>query len=465
MAVSIGLMGLGVIGQALALNIAGRGFAVHGYDPSEAARARAQGAGLPVFADVAALVASLPRPRQIMLSVPAGEPVDAAIASLRPLLTPGDLIADLGNSHYRETVRRGETLTVAGLHFLGIGVSGGEAGARSGPAIMAGGPPAAWARLGPALEAAAARYQGEPCCALVGPGGAGHFVKMVHNGIEYAVMQLIAETYDLANRGLGMDDGAIGALFTRWNDGPLASYLVQSTGRILALRDERTGGPLLDSIDDAAGQKGTGAWASMAALELGVPATLLATAVFARGLSADKRDRAALLPVFGGTPAGTAQGLTADSLLQALTCGVLAAYAQGFDLIRAGSDAQGWQVERVTVARIWRAGCIIRSAFLGPIAEAFGRLPPDATLLSDGVIAGRVKPALPGLRAAVAGGASAGVPTPCLGAALAMLDSAASARLPTRLIQAQRDFFGRHGFRRTDAEGTFHLAAGSGQDA
>jgi 6-phosphogluconate dehydrogenase len=333
MAVSIGLMGLGVIGQALALNIAGRGFGVHGFDPSEHARSRARVAGLPVFDDVASLVASLPAPRQIMLSVPAGEPVDAAIDSLRPLLATGDLIADLGNSHYRETVRRGEALTATGLHFLGIGVSGGEAGARSGPAIMAGGPADAWARLGPAMEAAAARYRGEPCCALVGPGGAGHFVKMVHNGIEYAVMQLIAEIYDLASRGLGMDDAAIGALVTRWNEGPLASYLVQSTGRILGLRDERTGLPLLDVIDDGAGQKGTGAWASMAALELGVPATLLATAVFARGLSADRRDRAALLPVFTKGPAGRTTGLAADDLAQALTCGVLAAYAQGFDLM------------------------------------------------------------------------------------------------------------------------------------
>jgi 6-phosphogluconate dehydrogenase len=451
----IGLLGLGVIGRAFAANLRRHGCRVRGFDPAEAARAAAAAEGIAVAASAADLARSLVPPRTVLLLVPAGADVDAALEAIGAALEPGDLVADCGNSHYPDTERRAAALAARRLDFLGIGISGGEAGARDGPAIMAGGSAAGWQRLGPLLEAAAARFADEPCCARIGTGGAGHFVKMVHNGIEYAVMQLIAETFDLAMRGLDLDHDEAADLFERWAHGPLGSYLVDITAAVLRLRDPTSGDPFLELIDDAAGQKGTGAWASIAALELGVPATLLMEAVAARSLSARKAARAALRREPEALPAPAE--LHAAELEAALLAGILVAYAQGFELCAAGGAAHGWGIDRAAVARLWRAGCIIRARLLTPIAEALAGLPPEAPLLADPGLGERLDSTLASLRTAVATAAGFGVPTPCLAATLAWIDAHRRRRLPTRLIQAQRDYFGRHGFGRVDRPGQHHL--------
>jgi 6-phosphogluconate dehydrogenase len=456
----VGLLGLGVMGRALAANFRDQGCTVHAFDPSADARRQAAADGTLTANGPAELVQRLDTPRAILMLVPAGAPVDTALGEIGPMLQRGDLVADLGNSHWRDDLRRAESMAGRGVTFIGIGVSGGEAGARAGPAIMAGAPEAAWDRLRGLLEAAAASYDGEPCCARVGPDGSGHFVKMVHNGIEYAVMQLIAESFDLMQRVLGLPIPAAQARFASWAQGEHGSYLLEITADVLGLMEPVTGGPIIDVIDDAAGQKGTGAWASIAALELGVPANVLVEAVLARGISGRKADRRAMrerLAAAGkaGKPAGGA-GPDISSLEQALWAGTVVAYAQGLDLIRAASEAYAWDIDLTLVARIWRAGCIIRSRLLGPILDAVGEA-RDHTILAAPGMARQVGDRLPALRAVVAAASESGVPVPCLAAALASVDAMLTGRLPTRLIQAQRDHFGRHGFGRIDAPGQHHL--------
>jgi 6-phosphogluconate dehydrogenase len=389
--------------------------------------------------------------------VPAGAPVDEALDSLIPILGRGDAIIDGGNSFWRDTERRVARAASHGIDFLGFGISGGADGALRGPAIMAGGEAAALQRVVPLFAALAARFDDAPCLVSCGPGGAGHFVKMVHNGIEYAVMQLIAEAFELAAHGLDLDHDEAADLFERWGHGPLASYLIDITAAVLRLRDPESGEPFLELIDDAAGQKGTGSWASIEALELGVPATLLMEAVAARSLSARKAARAALRRE--PAPVVVRGDVDAADLEAALLAGVLVAYAQGFELCAAGGAAHGWPLDGAAIARLWRAGCIIRARLLTPIAEALARLPPEVPLLADPPLADRAETALPGLRAAVGTAGRFGLPTPCLAAALAWLEAHRVARLPTRLIQAQRDHFGRHGFARVDRPGRHHLPA------
>ncbi len=395
------------------------------------------------------MAAAMAPPRAVVLMVDAGPAVDGAIEALLPHLAPGDVIADCGNADFRDTMRRAAALAARGIRFLGVGVSGGEEGARRGPAIMAGGDPAAWAALAPVLTAIAARYEGEPCAALLGPDGAGHFVKTVHNGIEYADMQLIAEAYGLMRQGQGRAPADIAPVFARWNAGRLRSYLVEITAAILAATDPATGGPVVDAILDSAGQKGTGRWTAVEALTLGQSASTIEAAVGARSWSAEKAARAAGEAILG-TRRSRAD-LTEGDLESALLAGRIVAYAQGFRLLQAASDLHGWGTDMPRVAETWRAGCIIRSALLADIAAAFraGDLPEGQLLLSP-AFAASLRATLPALRRVVAAAALAAHPVPALSAALAFADTMAQGRGTTDLIQAQRDYFGRHGFVRLD---------------
>ncbi len=455
----IGMAGLGVMGRNLLLNIAGRGFPAAGYDkdPAKLRALEAESSGLPVRAAAGPreLAALLRRPRAVIILVPAGAPVDAVIASLEPFLEKGDLLIDAGNSYYKDTERRTAALAAKGLRFLGMGVSGGEEGARRGPSLMPGGDRDAYERVRPALEAAAARAGGEPCAAWLGPGSAGHFVKMTHNGIEYALMQLIAESYDLLKRGLGLDDDALAGVYSGWNEGELNSYLLEITARIFARRDERTGGRLVDEILDVARQKGTGLWTVQAAMELQVPVPTIDAAVAMRDLSAYEAWRAAAPALLGGAP-GRAPGLSEGTLRRALRCAFLLAYAQGMSLLSAASRARGYGLDLKVVAGIWRGGCIIRAAALEDIRAAYARNPALPNLLLDPAFAAAVSADQAELRAAVSAAAAAGLPVPALMSALAYYDALRGGWLPANLIQAQRDYFGAHGYELKDAKGVFH---------
>jgi 6-phosphogluconate dehydrogenase len=455
----LGLIGLGVMGRNFLLNVAGRGFPVAGYDqdPGQVAALVRAAAGLDVAgADrLADLVASLRPPRAVMLLVPAGAPVDAVSAGLAPLLEPGDLIIDGGNSHYPDTDRRARELAEAGIRFLGLGVSGGEEGARRGPSLMPGGDRAGYERIRPLLEAAAARVDGDPCVAYLGPGSAGHFVKMVHNGIEYALMELIAECYDLMKRGLGLDNRAIRQAFLDWSEQGPGGFLLEITARIFGRLEPGTGRALVDAVLPVARQKGTGSWTSRCALELQVPVPTIDLAVAQRDLSALERDQASRLLPRPAPPRDRAWPEPAG-LEQALHAGMLLAFAQGLALLQTASDRFGYGLDLAEVARIWRGGCIIRTPLLEPIRQACRRRPGLANLLLDPDLAARVSSREPGLRAAVCAGARAGLPVPGLMSALAYLDGYRSAWLPANLIQAQRDCFGAHGFERVDQPGRFH---------
>jgi len=458
----LGMVGLGVMGRNLLLNAAGRGFPVAGCDrdPAKLDALLREGAGLEVAGapDLPGLVALLRVPRAVMLLVPAGAPVDAVINELAPLLGPGDLIIDGGNSHYLDTDRRAAALAARGLQFLGMGVSGGEEGARKGPSLMPGGPREAFQRVRPMLEAVAARVGNDPCVAYMGPGSAGHFVKMVHNGIEYALMELIAEAYDLMKRGLGLDNGELARTFQAWSRGALGGYLMEITGRIFTRRDPETGGELVDAVLGVARQKGTGLWTSVAAMELQVPAPTIDLAVAQRDLSAlyvQRKHAGGLLP-----RAGTAHGGDRDALLedleQALRAGTLIAFAQGMAVLGAASERRGYKLDLAAVARIWRGGCIIRTALLEEIRAAFGRRPGLENLLLDPALSRLALEQEPGLRSVVCAAARAGIPMPGMMSALAYLDSFRSEWLPANLIQAQRDCFGAHGYERVDRPGSFH---------
>lgn len=459
----IGLIGLAVMGQNLVLNMADHGYRVAVYNrTTERVDTFLEGAaaGLPIVGchSLEELVASLERPRRVMLMVKAGAVVDQFIASLVPLLEPGDVIIDGGNSHYPDSTRRTHELREAGLRFIGAGISGGEEGARHGPSIMPGGDPEAWPLVRDIFQAIAAQVDGEPCCRWVGPDGAGHFVKMVHNGIEYGDMQLIAEAYALMDRALGMDHDAMAAVFADWNRGVLDSYLIEITAEILATRDT-DGAPLVTRILDTAGQKGTGKWTGISALELGVPLTLIGEAVFARILSSLKEERLLAADILGGPerpPADAAPEETLKALHDALYASKIISYAQGFMLMREAARVQGWELDYGSIALIWRGGCIIRSAFLNDISAAYGKAPQLQNLLLDGFFVDALKHAEAGWRRAVTLAVTHAVPAPAFASALAYFDGYRSARLPANLLQAQRDYFGAHSYERVDhARGLF----------
>ena len=450
---SIGIVGLGVMGRNLALNIADRSFAVAAYDsdPGQRARAAADG-GYAVVTDLPALVRALAAPRAVLLMVPAGAPVDAALDALRPLVARGDVVVDGGNSNFADTIRRAKALAADGIGYLGLGVSGGEEGARHGPALMAGGDTAAWERVGPIFTAIAARAAGVPCCDRVGADGAGHFVKMAHNGIEYAQMQLIAEAYLVLRHRLGMSLGAIADAVEGWNRGAGAAYLLQITADILRTPDRDGGGALLDRVADRTGHKGTGVWTVETALALGVPVPTIASAVWARALSAT-RDAAHAAPSWTGAASAT---VTVDAVGWALSAASMVAYAEGFDLIAAGAERHGWSTDRARVAELWREGCIVRAAALDRIAAAFRAEPGEHSLLDRTAIGAGLADALPVWRALLADGIAAGIPMPAFGAALAHATARTAPEVGARLLAAQRDCFGAHGFHRVDREGSHH---------
>ncbi|WP_447003575.1 NADP-dependent phosphogluconate dehydrogenase [Saccharothrix isguenensis] len=458
----IAVTGLAVMGSNLARNLARHGYRVAVHNRSHT-RTKAlisehghEGDFVPAET-LEELVASLQTPRQIIIMVKAGGPTDAVIDELVPLLEPGDMVIDGGNAHYADTRRREAALKEAGLLFVGAGISGGEEGALNGPSIMPGGPEESYAHLGPVLEDIAAKVDGVPCCVHVGPDGAGHFVKMVHNGIEYADMQLIAEAYDLLHRVGGMTPADVAEVFRGWNSGDLESYLVEITAEVLGHVDADTGAALVDVIADEAEQKGTGRWTVQEALELGVPVTGIAEAVFARSLSGRAGQRQAVRAAFGPAEVvGGADTSLVEDVRQALYASKVVAYAQGFDQMRAASAEYGWDLDLGAMATIWRGGCIIRARFLDRIREAYDKAPELPSLLVDDYFRDAVRSAEAAWRRVVVKAVTAGVPAPGFVSALAYYDGLRSERLPASLIQGLRDFFGAHTYRRTDREGSFH---------
>jgi 6-phosphogluconate dehydrogenase len=404
-------------------------------------------------------VASLERPRAIIVMVQAGAGTDAVIEELVPLLDDGDIIVDCGNAHYMDTRRREASLRDRGLHFVGCGVSGGEEGALHGPSIMPGGSAESYARLGPMFESIAAQVDGTPCCVHVGPDGAGHFVKMVHNGIEYADMQLIAEAYDLLRTGLGLEPAEIGDIFRTWNEGDLDSFLIQITADVLSHVDAATGRPFVDVVLDQAEQKGTGRWTVQSALDLGIPITGIAEATFARALSGHADQRAAARAAFGGGASRVEvpdRETFIEDVRRALYASKVVAYAQGFDHIAAGSDEYGWGIDRGAMATIWRGGCIIRARFLDRIREAYDADAALPSLLVAPYFVDAVKHGADSWRRVIGQATAAGIPTPAFSSSLAYYDGLRRDRLPAALIQGLRDNFGAHTYRRVDRDGPFH---------
>ncbi len=454
----MGLIGLAVMGENLVLNMESHGYAVAVYNRTPArvddfVAGRAKGKRIVGCHSVQELVAALKRPRKLMMMVKAGPAVDQVIEEVAPLLEPGDILIDGGNTHYPDTTRRTKALKERGLLFIGTGVSGGEEGALKGPSIMPGGDPAAWPHVKPIFQNIAAKApDGSPCCDWVGSEGAGHYVKMVHNGIEYGDMQLIGEAYDLLRRvaGLGTDD--LHEVFARWNRGHLDSYLIEITRDIFGYRDPESGRPLVDLILDAAGQKGTGKWTVNSALDLASPLTLVTEAVFARCLSAQKDERVAAASVLKGPePRFTGEKKAfIDDVEMALYASKIVSYAQGFALMTAMANESGWTINSGAVALMWRGGCIIRSVFLGKIKEAFDRNPKLTNLLVDPYFAEEVQRVQAGWRRAVSTGVLCGIPLPAMSSALAYFDGYRCGRLPANLLQAQRDYFGAHTYERVD---------------
>lgn len=459
----LGLVGLGVMGKNLALNLADRGFSVAVHDTRAAAiqelMQAANTRAVTACGSLPELARMLHRPRLVLLTVPAGDAVETVLGELKVLLEPGDVVADCGNSHYCDTGRRAEAFAGRGIELVGAGISGGAEGARRGPSIMAGGSGAALQRVGPIFRAIAARYGDEACYAALGPAAAGHFVKTVHNGIEYAAMQLLAEAYLMLHHGLRLPVLEIRDVFTRWQETALDSYLVRITAEILGKTDPENGVPLIDRIADEAGQKGTGHWALTAALEHGVPAPLIATAVLARYLTADRAGRTAARARFGSASGdfGTATGDPVEELHAALHASLICAYAQGFAVLAAARRQHGWPADLQPVARIWRAGCIVRAKLLDRIVAAYARAPELANPMWDEAIAAALAEAQAPWRRIVGAAIRCGLPIPALSAGLAYFDAYRSAHLGANLIQVQRDYFGQHGYRRTDRTGVFHL--------
>ena len=450
----IAVAGLGVMGANLALNLADNGQVVVAYNRTtsvtdEFMSGEAGKLGVLPANSIEEMVGMLSRPRVVLIMVTAGNPVDAVIDSLLDHMEEGDIIIDGGNSLYSDTDRRQAYVESRGLLYLGIGVSGGEEGARHGPSIMPGGSRKAWEHVEPMLKSIAAKApDGKPCCEWIGIGGAGHFVKMVHNGIEYGDMQVIAEAYDLMRRGMGMSPAEMSKVFARWDEGRLRSYLVEITSDILAT--ELDGQPIVDVILDAAGQKGTGKWTVISSLDLGQPTTLVAEAVYARIVSSDPDARKRAAAIYAAGP-GTLGAVTPVDVESALYASKIISYAQGFRLMRAASDENGWDLDLATIASIWRAGCIIRAVFLEDITAAFLRDPVLPDMIEDDFFSGALAEAETAWRAVVAGAAMSGIPAPAYSSALSYFDGMRSERLPANLIQAQRDFFGAHTFERVDS--------------
>ncbi|BAL99570.1 MULTISPECIES: NADP-dependent phosphogluconate dehydrogenase [Caldilinea] len=460
----IGLIGLAVMGQNLVLNMERNGYTVAIYNRTtrvtdEFIAAHPDKKLVPART-LEEFVASLERPRKILIMVKAGAPVDAVLDSLVPLLEPGDLVMDGGNSYFMDTERRAKALEEAGLLFMGVGVSGGEEGALWGPSIMPGGSLEGWRMVADILSAIAAKApeDGKPCVAYMGPRSAGHYVKMVHNGIEYGDMQLIAEAYDILRRGLGLEAHELAEIFEEWNRGELDSYLIDITAQIFRKIDEITGRPLVDLVLDAAGQKGTGKWTSQDSFDIGAPTPTINSAVTERILSSLKAERVAASKVLPGPEArytGDRQSLI-DAVRQALYASKISAYAQGMAMLRTASKVRDYGLNLGEIAAIWRNGCIIRARFLNRITEAFNRNPALTNLLLDEEFAAAVRERLPAWRHVVQTAAALGIPAPAFSASLAYYDSYRSERLPANLIQAQRDFFGAHTYERIDMEGVFH---------
>ena len=453
----IGVIGIAVMGENLILNMESKGFHVSAYNRTvdkveRFVNGRAKGKNIYGATSIEDLIQSLKSPRKVMLMVKAGQPVDDFIELLIPHLDPGDIIIDGGNSHFPDTERRTKYVESKGLYYIGTGVSGGEEGALLGPSIMPGGSPAAWPAVKPIFQSIAAKVaDGTPCCDWVGDGGAGHFVKMVHNGIEYGDMQLINETYQIMKDVLGMTADEMHEVFREWNEGELDSYLIEITRDILAFKDE-DGQPLVDKILDTAGQKGTGKWTGTVALELGVPLTLIAESVFARCLSALKEERVAASKVLHGpTPSfnGDRQAFLND-LRDALYAAKVISYAQGYQMMAAAAKEYGWKLNYGSIALMWREGCIIRSAFLGKIKEAFDKNPELQNLILDEFFREKIQAAQGGWRNVIASAIANGIPVPCLSAGLIYYDGYRSERLPANLLQAQRDYFGAHTYERLD---------------
>jgi len=452
----LGLIGLAVMGRNLVLNMADHGFTVAVYNRSPERTDEflaGEAAGRPIIGtrSIEDLVSTLERPRVVMMMIKAGRPVDDQIDALIPLLERGDILIDGGNSRFVDTERRTGRLAELGIRFIGVGVSGGEDGARFGPSIMPGGNAAAWPEVSGIFTSIAAEADGEPCCEWVGPGGAGHYVKMVHNGIEYGDMQVIAEAYDVMRRGLGMTPPQMQPVFERWNAGRLDSFLIEITADVMGATDD-DGSPLLDRVLDAAGQKGTGKWTVIASMEQAMPTTLVAEAVYARIVSAlvDERTVAAdVLTGPGGSIPDDPDGVI-DDLEDALYASKIVSYAQGFMLFDAASDEYGWDLDPATIASLWRAGCIIRSRFLADITRAYRAAPDLTNLLVEPFFSRALQEAEPGWRRTVARAVTAGIPVPAYASALSFYDGYRSARLPANLIQAQRDSFGAHTYERTD---------------
>ncbi|AWB83986.1 NADP-dependent phosphogluconate dehydrogenase [Corynebacterium liangguodongii] len=467
----IGVVGMAVMGSNLARNFASKGHTVAIYNRSpEKTRAVIEAHGhegdFIASETIEDFVASLERPRKAIIMVQAGPATDAVINQLVDAMDEGDIIIDGGNSLFTDTIRREKEVSARGRHFVGAGISGGEEGALTGPSIMPGGPKESWETLGPLLEDIAAKVDGTPCVTHIGPDGAGHFVKMVHNGIEYADMQVIGEAYHLLRYAAGIEPAQLAEIFAEWNQGDLDSYLIEITAEILRQVDRRTGAPFIDIIVDAAGQKGTGRWTVKGALDLGVPVTGIGEAVFARALSSALAQREAAQRI--GLPAGEVSTLETlgvdkaqfvEDVRRALYASKLVAYAQGFDEINAGSQEYGWGLKPGDLARIWRGGCIIRAKFLGRITEAYENDPDLPSLLLDPYFRSELSGGLiDSWRRVVVVATQLGLPVPVFASSLSYYDSLRSKRLPAALIQGQRDFFGAHTYRRVDMEGTFHTA-------
>ena len=459
----IGLIGLAVMGENLVMNMESKGFTVSVYNRTtekvkKLVEGRAKGKNITGTYSLEELVASLEKPRKVMMMIKAGKAVDDTIDSLIPLLEEGDIIIDGGNSHFPDTIRRTSYVESKGLLYIGTGVSGGEEGALKGPSLMPGGSKAAWESVKPILQAICAKVEdGSPCCDWVGENGAGHFVKMVHNGIEYGDMQLICEAYQLMRDLLGMSDDEMHNIFAGWNEGELDSYLIEITRDILAYKDE-DGSPIVEKILDTAGQKGTGKWASIAALDEGVPLTLIGEAVFSRCLSAMKEERVAASKVLSGPEIkfeGDREQFIKD-IEDALYAAKIVSYAQGYTLMRAAAKTYGWNLNYGGIALMWRGGCIIRSVFLGKIKEAYDSNPELSNLLLDPYFKGIIEKAQAGWRRVCATALANGIPVPAMTTALSYFDGFRCERLPANLLQAQRDYFGAHTYERLDApRGTF----------
>ncbi|KAF8527850.1 6-phosphogluconate dehydrogenase [Hysterangium stoloniferum] len=463
----IGLIGLAVMGQNLILNMNDKGFTVVAYNrttskvdaflQNEAKGTKVQGAH-----SVQELVSKLRRPRKIILLVKAGPAVDDFIKQLEPYLEKGDIVIDGGNSHYPDSIRRTKELEAKGFLFVGSGVSGGEEGARYGPSLMPGGSTAAWQSIKPIFQATAAQVEGEPCCDWVGETGSGHYVKMVHNGIEYGDMQLIAEAYDILKRGLGLHENEIASIFETWNKGVLDSFLIEITTNILKFKDD-DGEPMVTKILDQAGQKGTGKWTAIAALDAGTAVTLIGEAVFARCLSAIKAERTRASKVISGPAREPFKGdkqQFIDDLEQALYASKIISYTQGFMLMRETAKELSWNLNYAGIARMWRGGCIIKSVFLGDITKAYEKTPDLESLLFDGFFNKAVHKAQPGWRRIIAQAVLWGIPTPAFSTALAFFDGYRSEVVPANLIQGQRDYFGAHTFKVLPGKENDHLKAG-----